>query len=60
MPVVVTVTRREQAAATVPYAVSVITADDVFEDVKALAERLGKKPVIVGDKAGFIANALLF
>ena len=39
---------------------TVITADDVFEDVKALAERLGKKPVIVGDKAGFIANRLLF
>ncbi|MGL4178561.1 MAG: 3-hydroxyacyl-CoA dehydrogenase family protein [Dermatophilaceae bacterium] len=39
---------------------TVVTADDVFEDVKALAERLGKKPVVVGDKAGFIANALLF
>ena len=39
---------------------TVITADDVFEDVKALADRIGKKPVIVGDKAGFIANALLF
>ena len=39
---------------------TVITADDVFEDVKALADRLGKLPVIVGDKAGFIANALLF
>ncbi|MEO7070438.1 MAG: 3-hydroxybutyryl-CoA dehydrogenase, partial [Nostocoides sp.] len=39
---------------------TVITADDVFEDVKALAEKLDKKPVIVGDKAGFIANALLF
>ena len=39
---------------------TVITADDVFEDVKALAERIDKKPVIVGDKAGFIANALLF
>ena len=39
---------------------TVITADDVFEDVKALAERLGKKPVVVGDRAGFIANALLF
>lgn len=39
---------------------TVITADDVFEDVRALAERIGKKPVIVGDKAGFIANALLF
>ena len=39
---------------------TVITSDEVFEEVKALAERLGKKPVIVGDKAGFIANALLF
>ena len=39
---------------------TVITADDVFEDVKALADTLGKKPVIVSDKAGFIANALLF
>jgi 3-hydroxybutyryl-CoA dehydrogenase len=39
---------------------TVVTADDVFEDVKALAESLGKKPVVVGDKAGFIANALLF
>ncbi len=39
---------------------TVITADDVFEDVKALAEKLDKKPVIVADKAGFIANALLF
>ncbi len=39
---------------------TVVTEDSVFEDVKALAERLGKKPVVVGDKAGFIANALLF
>ncbi len=39
---------------------TVVTEDGVFEDVKALAERLGKKPVVVGDKAGFIANALLF
>lgn len=39
---------------------TVVTSDEIFEDVKALAERLGKKPVIVGDKAGFIANALLF
>jgi len=39
---------------------TVITAEDVFEDVKAFAERLGKLPVVVGDKAGFIANALLF
>jgi 3-hydroxybutyryl-CoA dehydrogenase len=39
---------------------TVITSDEIFEEVKSLAERLGKKPVIVGDKAGFIANALLF
>ena len=39
---------------------TVITAEDVFADVRALAERLGKMPVVVGDKAGFIANALLF
>ena len=39
---------------------TVVTADDVFEDVKALAERIDKKPVVVGDRAGFIANALLF
>ena len=30
------------------------------DDVEALAARLGKSPVVVGDKAGFIANALLF
>ncbi|MCE1179935.1 MAG: 3-hydroxyacyl-CoA dehydrogenase NAD-binding domain-containing protein [Micrococcales bacterium] len=39
---------------------TVVTSQDVIEDVKALAERLGKMPVVVGDKAGFIANALLF
>ncbi|HEV7145637.1 MAG TPA: 3-hydroxybutyryl-CoA dehydrogenase, partial [Pedococcus sp.] len=39
---------------------TVVTEDEVFEDVKSLALRLGKQPVIVGDKAGFIANALLF
>ena len=39
---------------------TVVTEDQVFEDVKALAERLGKQPVVVGAKAGFIANALLF
>jgi len=39
---------------------TVVTQDSVFEDVRALAERLGKRPVIVADKAGFIANALLF
>jgi 3-hydroxybutyryl-CoA dehydrogenase len=39
---------------------TVVTEDDVVEDVKALANRLGKMPVVIGDKAGFIANALLF
>ncbi|HXR68450.1 MAG TPA: 3-hydroxybutyryl-CoA dehydrogenase, partial [Dermatophilaceae bacterium] len=38
----------------------VVTEDAVVDDVKALAERLGKMPVVIGDKAGFIANALLF
>jgi 3-hydroxybutyryl-CoA dehydrogenase len=39
---------------------TVVTEEAVVEDVRALAERLGKKPVVIGDKAGFIANALLF
>ncbi|MHB1474271.1 MAG: 3-hydroxyacyl-CoA dehydrogenase family protein [Dermatophilaceae bacterium] len=39
---------------------TVVTDEAVVEDVKALAERIGKMPVVIGDKAGFIANALLF
>ncbi|HYO17182.1 MAG TPA: 3-hydroxybutyryl-CoA dehydrogenase [Dermatophilaceae bacterium] len=39
---------------------TVVTEESVVQDVVALAERLGKLPVVVGDKAGFIANALLF
>ncbi|MEP7034506.1 MAG: 3-hydroxybutyryl-CoA dehydrogenase [Actinomycetota bacterium] len=39
---------------------TVVTDDGVVEDVKALAERIGKAPVVIGDRAGFIANALLF
>lgn len=39
---------------------TVVTSPDVVDDVVALAERLGKNPVVAGDKAGFIANALLF
>ncbi len=39
---------------------TVVTEDDVVDDVSALAARIGKMPVVVGDKAGFIANALLF
>jgi 3-hydroxybutyryl-CoA dehydrogenase len=39
---------------------TVVSASDVVEDVEAVARRLGKLPVVVSDKAGFIANALLF
>jgi 3-hydroxybutyryl-CoA dehydrogenase len=39
---------------------SVVTEHDVVEDVEAFAAKLGKIDVTVGDRAGFIANALLF
>ena len=39
---------------------TVVTEPEVLEDVKALVGRLGKNPVVCGDKAGFIANTLLF
>ena len=39
---------------------TVVSAPDVVSDVEAIARTLGKQPVVVGDKAGFIANALLF
>jgi 3-hydroxybutyryl-CoA dehydrogenase len=39
---------------------TVVTEPDVVDDVRALAERLGKSPVVCGDRAGFIANQLLF
>ena len=39
---------------------TVVTEPSVVEDVEALAGRLGKIDVTIGDKAGFIANALLF
>jgi 3-hydroxybutyryl-CoA dehydrogenase len=39
---------------------TVVTQQDVVDDVTELARRLGKTPVVIGDKAGFIANALLF
>src|SRR3954462_11796083 len=39
---------------------TVVTEPDVLDDVAELARTLGKTPVICGDKAGFIANALLF
>jgi 3-hydroxybutyryl-CoA dehydrogenase len=39
---------------------TVVTEEEVLEDVKGLVARLGKSPVICGDRAGFIANTLLF
>ncbi len=39
---------------------TVVTEPDVLEDASALARSLDKTPVVCGDKAGFIANALLF
>jgi 3-hydroxybutyryl-CoA dehydrogenase len=39
---------------------TVLAADDAVDGVVALAGRCGKTPVLVGDRAGFIANALLF
>jgi len=39
---------------------TVVTEQEVVADIEALAARLGKVPVVIGDKAGFIANALLF
>ena len=39
---------------------TVVTEPDVLADVQALMEKLGKSPVVCGDKAGFIANTLLF
>ncbi|CAN5661567.1 3-hydroxybutyryl-CoA dehydrogenase [soil metagenome] len=39
---------------------TVVTEPDVLEDTAELARSLQKTPVVVGDKAGFIANALLF
>ncbi|WP_410640616.1 3-hydroxyacyl-CoA dehydrogenase family protein [Amycolatopsis sp. lyj-346] len=39
---------------------TVMTEPDVVAEVVGFAERLGKVPVVIGDRAGFIANALLF
>ncbi|MFF5209712.1 3-hydroxyacyl-CoA dehydrogenase NAD-binding domain-containing protein [Streptosporangium sp. NPDC000396] len=38
---------------------TVITEDGLAEEVAALARRLGKTPVTVGDRAGFVVNRLL-
>jgi 3-hydroxybutyryl-CoA dehydrogenase len=39
---------------------SVVTEQDVVDDVEAFVQKIGKVDVTVGDRAGFIANALLF
>lgn len=39
---------------------TVVTEPEVLEDVTSLVTALGKNPVVCGDKAGFIANTLLF
>src|SRR3954467_8825794 len=39
---------------------TVVTEPDVLDDVRSLVDRLGKNPVVCGDRAGFIANTLLF
>lgn len=39
---------------------TVVTDADVLADVQALVARLGKTGVTIGDRAGFIANFLLF
>jgi 3-hydroxybutyryl-CoA dehydrogenase len=39
---------------------TVVADPAVIDDVVALAEQCGKRPVVAGDRAGFIANALLF
>ncbi len=39
---------------------TVVTSQEVVDQAVEFAESLGKSPVVVGDRAGFIANALLF
>ncbi|MDP9116247.1 MAG: 3-hydroxybutyryl-CoA dehydrogenase [Actinomycetota bacterium] len=39
---------------------SVVTEQDVVDDVESFVQTLGKVDVTIGDRAGFIANALLF
>ncbi|TWE07962.1 3-hydroxybutyryl-CoA dehydrogenase [Rudaeicoccus suwonensis] len=38
---------------------TLLVSQEVVDGVRDLAIRLGKKPVVVGDRAGFVANALL-
>ncbi len=39
---------------------TVVTEPEVVADVSALVDGVGKKGVVISDRAGFIANALLF
>jgi 3-hydroxybutyryl-CoA dehydrogenase len=39
---------------------TVVTEEQVLADASALVRQVGKNPVVCGDKAGFIANTLLF
>jgi 3-hydroxybutyryl-CoA dehydrogenase len=39
---------------------TVVTEPRVLDDVTSLVRQVGKHPVVCGDKAGFIANTLLF
>jgi 3-hydroxybutyryl-CoA dehydrogenase len=39
---------------------TVVTDETVIESARAFAARIGKHPVVVGDRRGFIANQLLF
>jgi 3-hydroxybutyryl-CoA dehydrogenase len=39
---------------------TVVTSQDVVDEAAEFARSLGKQPVVIGDRAGFIANALLF
>ncbi|WP_431841315.1 3-hydroxybutyryl-CoA dehydrogenase [Calidifontibacter indicus] len=38
---------------------TLFTDEPLVETIRSLAIELGKKPVVVGDRAGFVANALL-
>ena len=39
---------------------TVVTEQDVLDSVQGLLRQVGKNPVVCGDRAGFIANTLLF
>ncbi|TCO57326.1 3-hydroxyacyl-CoA dehydrogenase family protein [Actinocrispum wychmicini] len=39
---------------------TVVTEPDVITDVENLLRRIGKTPLVIGDRAGFLANSLLF